>query len=149
MAIFGPTSVKEGRIDRTEIANIVKSAPQLLDTLEDVCHPYVNNEILRHFRLASQHGGYALFVVEIPLLFESRYPMWQWFQKTVAVISDREQAIERYVHAGGTMEQFLFRESRQMAPEEKRAKANFTIFNNGSIQELELQARKLFEQLTT
>lgn len=147
--LFGNKVIEGRSISRAKIAEIVASEPKLLTELEEICHPYVNQEIQRHYRKAAYTGTYRLFIAEIPLLFESRYPLWQWFDAIVVVIADRILSKERYMHSGGTAKQFDFREARQMPPLEKMQHAHFTITNNGSLEELKTNAKELFEYLNT
>jgi len=145
--LFGTEIFEEGSINRARIAEIVAMNPKLLTELEEICHPYVNQEIRKHYQKACRKGNYCVFVAEVPLLFESRFPLWQWFDATIVVVSDRAIAKERYVQGGGTSEQFDFRESRQMPPLKKAQLANYTIVNNGSLEELQNNARLLFDHL--
>ena len=146
-SLFGNRVFEGSSINRAHIAKIVASEPKLLTDLEEICHPYVNREIHRHYREASRKGGYPLFVAEIPLLFESRFPLWQWFDAIVVVVSERTMAKERYKQSGGTSEQFDFREARQMSPLKKIQRADYTVVNNGSLEELKNNAKKIFDSL--
>ena len=145
--LFGDRVFDGSLINRAKIAEIVAAEPKLLTKLEEICHPYVNREIQRHYRNACRKGRYLLFVAEVPLLFESRFPLWQWFDAVVVVTSDRTIAKQRYVYTGGTREQFDFREARQMPSLEKIQRAQYTLVNNGTLEELETNAKMLFESL--
>lgn len=145
--LFGDTIFSGPSIDRKLLADRVIEEPKLLTELENICHPYVNREIRRHFRIASRGGVYSMFVAEVPLLFESRFPLYSWFDATIAIICDRESAKDRYLKGGGAEEQFDFRSARQLAGAEKVRRAQYTLINNGTCTDLERNARKLFEQL--
>jgi dephospho-CoA kinase len=148
VGLFGSRILDGTVINRSRVAEIVVAEPKLLTELEGICHPYVNEEIQRHFSRACRQGICCLFVAEIPLLFESPFPLWQWFDVIVTVVAERIQAKERYARAGGTSEQFDFRESRQMSPLLKMQRANYTITNSGCIEELRSEARTIFESIT-
>jgi dephospho-CoA kinase len=148
-SLFGNKVFEGNSINRTLIAKVVASEPNLLTELEEICHPYVNREIHRHYREASRTRRYSLFVAEIPLLFESRFPLWQWFDAIVVVVSERKIAKERYKQSSGTSEQFDFREARQMPPLKKMQRANYIIVNNESLEELKNNAKKIFDSLKT
>jgi len=147
--LFGSEVFEGGSINRVRMAEIVASEPKLLTELEGICHPYVNREIQRQYRAACRKGTFVLFVAEVPLLFESRFPLWQWFDAVVVVTSDRAIAKERYIRSGGTREQFDFREARQMPPGKKMELATYTLVNNGSLEELTTNAKALFDSLLT
>jgi dephospho-CoA kinase len=146
--LFGDKILVGSVLDRRRIANEVAKAPALLERLEAICHPYVNTEVRRQYGNACKGGKSPLFVAEMPLLFESRWPMCSWFDVTVAVVSDRAVARDRYVRSGGTGEQFDFREARQRPPIEKIRRADYTIVNNESLSNLKAEAQKLFCILT-
>ena len=146
--IFGDRVFVGSMVDRSVIADEVAKDPSLLEKLEGVCHPYVNEEVRRLYRDVCAGGSYPLFVAEVPLLFESRWPINSWFDVTVAVVSDRALARDRYVQSGGTGKQFDFREARQMPSEEKRRRSTYTIVNNKDLSNLKAEARKLFCLLT-
>lgn len=145
VSLFGEKVITEGTINRTLIAEAVRANPQLLDRLETICHPYINEEILREYQEASQEKPDGLFVVEIPLLFESRFPLTAWFDSIIGVIADEKKAKERYVRRGGTEEQFLFRRARQLKTEELMRKADYVLFNNGTIKELTSEAKNCMD----
>ena len=146
--LFGNRVLVGSIIDRSAIADEVVKRPELLSELEAVCHPYVNAEVQRLYCDACKEWKGSLFVAEIPLLFESRWPMSSWFDVTVAVISDRAAARDRYVRSEGTGEQFDFREARQMPPEEKSRRSTYTIVNDKNLSDLKAEARRLFSILT-
>ena len=82
-------------------------------------------------------------VVEVPLLFESG--MEGVFDKTVAVIADEDVRAER---AGARGHEGLEgRTSAQLSQHEKSQRADFTIRNDGTLQELEEKLSELLDSL--
>jgi dephospho-CoA kinase len=146
--LFGDKILVGSVIDRRAVAGEVAKNPVLFDKLEALCHPYVNAKVRQCYRDACKKGSYSFFAAEIPLLFESRWPMGSWFDVTVAVVSDRALARGRYVRSGGIGEQFDIREARQMPPEEKCRRSTYTIVNNEDLSDLKAEAQKLFCILT-
>jgi dephospho-CoA kinase len=71
-------------------------------------------------------------VVEVPLLFESG--MEVVFDATIAVVAD-EELRERRAGARGHAA-VAEREGRQLSQQEKSDKADFTVRNDGSLDEL-------------
>ena len=146
--LFGDKILVGSEIDRGRVADEIVKTPTLLDQLVAICHPYVNTEVKRQYRDACKRGENSLFVAEMPLLFESRWPMGPWFDVTIAVVSDRAVSKDRYVRSGGMGEQFDFREARQMSQEDKKRRADYTLVNNKSLSDLKAEAQKLFCILT-
>jgi dephospho-CoA kinase len=145
-SLFGERILKAHMIDRQRLAEAAFSNPQLLEKLEDICHPYVNEAIKAEYEKACK-GDFAFFAAEVPLLFESRFSLAPWFDATIAVTAEKEIAIKRHLKKGLKQDQFAKCNSRQQSSQLKREKATYTIDNNGSLEELEQNAKKLFLEL--
>lgn len=145
--LLGSSILVNGKIDRSKTAEIVFLNPRLLNSLENLLHPPVYKEIEKQFHDCQQQPDPPpLFVAEIPLLFESGGE--RYFDKTVAVIADRELCQERYrMESGHEREDFNRRMARQMLPEEKGKRADFIIVNNNTLNELKQKSKNLFDQL--
>lgn len=131
----------DGHLDRGRIAGIVFEDPDELTWLESVLHPRVGARVGQW--KDGLEPGLAVAVVEVPLLFEGR--MHEIFDATIAVIADDEVRTDR-ASARGTV-QLEGRHSRQLPQDEKAALATFVVHNNGHIDELEAELRKLYPQL--
>ena len=129
-----------GVISRQKIAEIVFRDPKKLHELEQILHPEILKRIESEYELALRAGGYTLFVVEMPLLFEIGAE--SFYDVTIAVITEEPLAKKRFG------EEYDRRMRRQWAPEKKAEKANYTIKNNGSLKDLEIQVKKLNATLT-
>jgi dephospho-CoA kinase len=148
ISLLGEKIVINSCIDRAEIARIVFSHPELLEQLEDICHPYVNETIKELYNQACcQQRRYIFFVAEIPLLYESRYPISDWFNMKIAVISDTEIAAKRYQKGAKSLEQFLARKKKQLSSEDQKKFSDYIITNNGSIEELKLKSKEFFKAI--
>jgi dephospho-CoA kinase len=138
---WGAGVASEGRIDRTRVGEIVFADPEELSWLEAQIHPLVGERIGAW--LASLPAATEIAVVEVPLLFESG--MDGVFDTTVAVIASdpvRRQRAEARGHA--LVDE---REARQLDQETKAARAEHTIANEGSLEDLERQLSALIEKL--
>jgi len=147
--IFGDDVVEGERIVRSRLAQKIVRAPDLLTKLEAICHPYVNDEIQKIYRTICYETKYSLFVAEIPLLFESKFPLWPWFDVTIIVICDEKKARKRYIDKKDNEEFFSFLSSRLLPTEEKTKRATYTIENNDSLIDLESSSKRIFEKIIT
>lgn len=134
--LLGSEVCLEGKIDRAKVAAKVFNQPDLLKSLEKIIHPAVQNEINNHFQRITRKNEYSLFVVEIPLLFEAGFE--KDYDMTVAVLSD----VKRYQNG------YELRMKRQMTPQEKAERADYTIENNGTLEELFQKVKHLYNQIT-
>ena len=120
-----PGTVKQGVVDRTELAKRVVGNPQAIVTLETIVHPLVRADadaFLRRHRAADA----ALAVLDIPLLFETGGI--DRVDKIVVVTAPAEVQRQRVLSRPGmTEEKFEAILARQTPDAEKRNRADFII----------------------
>ena len=146
VSLLGPSVLVQGQLDRKAIAKKVFSHKETRKSLESILHPLVFYELALRYNTVKDDPRYSLFVVEIPLLYETNNE--GLFDCVVAVVADQKTCQERFVHAHKqTAEDFFYRSCAQIAPEEKAKKAHFVLYNNGSIEELQLAVIKLAKTL--
>jgi dephospho-CoA kinase len=138
---WGPAVISEGRIDRGRVGEIVFADPEELGWLEAQIHPLVGERIGAW--LASLPTATEIAVVEVPLLFESG--MEGVFDTTVAVVAADPIRRERAEVRGQALVDE--REARQLDQEAKAARAEHTVANEGSLEDLERQLSALIEKL--
>jgi dephospho-CoA kinase len=138
---WGPEVAPEGRVDRNRIGEIVFADPEQLTWLEGQIHPLVGERI-GGWLLALQPET-EIAVIEVPLLFESG--MEQAFDTTVAIVTADEVRRERAAARGHALVDE--REARQLAQDEKAERAEHTVANDGSVEDLEQALSALIERL--
>jgi dephospho-CoA kinase len=138
---WGEDVAPEGRIDRTKVGKIVFSDPDELRWLEGQIHPLVGERIGSW--LAALPADVDVAVVEVPLLFEGE--MAPVFDTTVAVIAPDEVRRARAEARGHAL--VGEREARQLAQEEKAARAEHVIENDGTLEDLERRLSALIAKL--
>jgi dephospho-CoA kinase len=138
---WGPDVVRDGRVDRARIGEIVFADPEQLTWLEQQIHPLVGERIGGWLRALPAETEIA--VIEVPLLFESE--MEKVFDTTVAVVTADEVRRARAQARGHAL--VGEREARQLTQEEKAARAEHTIGNDGSVEDLERALSALIEKL--
>jgi dephospho-CoA kinase len=128
---WGPEIAPGGRADRTKIGERVFADPDELKWLETQIHPLVGERLGAW--ITSLSGDVEIAVVEVPLLFETE--MEGVFDTTVAVVTSDEVRRARAEARGHAM--VGEREARQLAQEEKAARAEHVVENNGTVEDLE------------
>src|SRR3954447_23855695 len=128
---WGPEVAPDGRVDRSKIGEVVFADPEQLKWLEAQIHPLVGERIGSW--LASLGAEVEIAVVEVPLLFESE--MEPVFDTTIAVVTPDEVRRARAEARGHAL--VGEREARQLAQDEKAARAEHVIENDGTIVDLE------------
>ena len=138
---WGQEIAPGGRIDRGRVGEIVFSDPEELTWLEAQIHPLVGERIGTW--LASLPAGTGFAVVEVPLLFETE--MEGLFDATVAVVASDEVRRARAEARGHAL--VGERDARQLAQDEKAARADHVVRNDGSVEDLERRLSALLDKL--
>jgi len=125
-------------IDRKALGREVFGDAGALRDLEEILHPLVRDETDRRIEAASDA---EMFVVEIPLLFETGRD--GDFDYTVAVLVPEERR-RAWVGERGVDDAALQAiESRQYAGEDKAGRADLVVQNDGDLDRLREQAEDI------
>lgn len=137
VTLLGSDVYVDGSLSRKKIAEKVFSCKENLLSLENILHPKVFHEIDQLYITAQTNSDYDLFVAEVPLLYETKSE--NKFDAVVVVAAPFPKCLERSSH----IEYFREKLRRQMSLSKKIRKTPFVVYNNGSIEELETQVKKL------
>ena len=135
----------DGGLDRGAIAARVFDSPADREWLEGLLWPRVGQRVVE-FRteVEAQYPPPPAAVVEVPLLFEAE--MQEAFDHTVAVVAAEESRAER---AGGRGHEAVEgRAGRQLSQAEKSQRADFTVRNDGTVDELKAEFAKLLVRIS-
>jgi dephospho-CoA kinase len=138
---WGADVAPGGSVDRSRVGEIVFADPDQLTWLEQQIHPLVGERIGAW--LVGLPTEAEVAVIEVPLLFESG--MEGVFDTTVAVVTEDEVRRERAAARGHALVDE--REARQLAQEEKAARAEHVVANDGSFEDLEEALSALIARL--
>jgi dephospho-CoA kinase len=124
-------------IDRKALGREVFGDAEALRDLEEILHPLVRSETNRRIESSTAE----LFVVEIPLLFETGRD--RDFDYTVAVTVPEER--RRLWSEQRGMDEAALRalEERQLSGEEKARRADLVVQNDGDLDKLRERANEL------
>jgi dephospho-CoA kinase len=141
---WGDEVIAGDEVDRAAVANIVFERPAELAWLEGELFPRVGmRTVAWRAELERRDPPPEVAVVEVPLLFEAGRE--GFFDATIAVVADEGLREERAAARGH--EGVAGREGRQLGQEEKAARADFVIRNDGSLAELEGTVGAVLDQL--
>jgi dephospho-CoA kinase len=143
---FGPEILTEGgELDRQAVADIVFNDADALAALNAIVHPAVGAELVRRLEDAAGRGG--VLILDVPLLVESgRDDM----VGTIVIDTDPDIAIDRLIeHRGFTEADARARMARQASRDDRLAKADFVITNDGSPADLEEQVDACWAWIST
>ena len=132
-ARLGDGVVRDGRLDRSAIAERVFGDDGARSWLEAQLWPRVGERVATWRNgLESADPPPRAAVVEVPLLFESG--MDGVFDRTIAVVADEGLRSSRAGARNHTAVEE--RTGRQLSQDQKAEKADFTVRNDGSLEEL-------------
>jgi dephospho-CoA kinase len=138
---WGQEVAPGGEVDRARVGAIVFEEPRELRWLESILHPLVGERVAGW--RAELPDDAPLAVVEVPLLFETE--MQAAFDATVAIVADDATRLTRSGDRG--TELFEQRSARQLTQEEKAARADHVVQNDGSREDLKRTIERLIPQL--
>jgi len=138
---FGPDVVGEGGIDRRKLAERV-----FLEGRAEELTEILAEDIIRELQVRVEKAPPGPVVVDAPLLFE--YRMEDAFDVLVLVTAPREVLIRRLMErAGYSRELAEAILNSQIPDEEKRDRVDFVIVNDGNLEDLEREARRVWEAM--
>jgi dephospho-CoA kinase len=146
VAEFGRELLTEDEeLDRPAMAKVVFGDEQARRRLEAIVHPLVHREIAR---LEAEAPEGAIVVHDLPLLAESGRA--GSFDAVIVVDAPEELQFARMLRdRGWTPEDAESRLAAQATREERRAVATHVIENDGSLDELRAQVRKVYAEILT
>lgn len=142
-AAFGETILTSaGTLDRARLAEIVFNRPDMKQQLEIIIHPRVREQI-KAFKEAHKNEPYIIVV--IPLLLESGQR--DLVDRVLVVNAAETVRIQRVLARDGRREEQIRSIMRNQADDaQRRAAANDSIDNSGSLDDLMISVRKLHQQ---
>jgi dephospho-CoA kinase len=133
-----------GLVDRTKVAERVFGDEEARLWLEGVLWPRVGERVARwRAGLEEAEDPPRAAVVEVPLLFESG--MEPVFDATIAVVAAEPLREERAAERGHAS--VAERTGRQLSQDEKARRADFTVRNDGSLEELSAALSQVLARL--
>jgi len=150
--LLGKEIITDGTIDRKKVADIVFQSSEKLQKLEQLTHPLVRQVIQQVYEQICEkiqrEGAPSLFVVEMPLLFETEAPFLSWYDATIAVTCDEAIAMKRFSEKTGyDKQEYLRRMNRQLPQATKAEYCTYQVDNSGTIEKLKQRATELYYKL--
>jgi len=138
----------DGMLDRQQIGKRIFGNQSLQNKINQIVHPPVIEYIERELDKQIANPARSLIVVEAALIYEARIE--SMFDYTVVVDADAENRIVRLMKRDGrNREEILKRFQAQLSQGSKISKADFVIYNSGSLQSLKPQCEFMFKLFST
>ena len=134
------------KIDKAKLAKIAFQDEDHQQRLNIIIHPYVFTEIDSTFDKVLKGGTHEIFVVDAALIYESG--AYTHMDYVIVVTTHLKIRTERVMsHGRLTRDEFLQRLELQWPDEDKVHMADFIIHNNGTIDQLEVESKKIYNRL--
>jgi dephospho-CoA kinase len=144
VARLGGEVARDGRLDRALIAERVFGDEDARSWLEAELWPRVGRRVIEwRQEVEALDPSPPAAVVEVPLLFESE--MEAVFDATIAVVADEEVRAERAGARGHAA--VSERTGRQLSQDEKAQRADYSVRNDGTLDELRETLSRLLATL--
>ncbi|MBR6098355.1 dephospho-CoA kinase [bacterium] len=132
-----------GEISRDKLGKLIFANPDLKLKLEGMSHPKIAEQILSFFEKNKEE---KLVFVGIPLVFETK--MEYLFNKILLIYTDDTIRKQRLIERSGYSEEYAEVRMRcQLSQDAKRDLADYSIVNNKSKKDLELEVYKFLESV--
>lgn len=139
---FGSNLLKDNKIDRKLLADLVFNHPEKLKILNAIIHPLVK----KHFdEWVQEHTAFPFVIKEAAILFESG--SFKYCDKIITVTAPEEVKIERVIKRDRTTRAaVLDRIKNQWTDAQRIEKSDFVIVNQNE-EETRLQFQKTLKKL--
>lgn len=138
---FGEGVLSGDRINRRELGKRVFTSKVDLEKLYKIIGKGILEEMLK---ILSSLREDEILAMEVPLLYE--YSLENLFDVVVFVKADRELRFKRFKEKTGYEDKIIEKIFELQLPDEiKEMRANYTIENNGTKEELKKKAKAVFD----
>jgi len=136
-----------GDLDRARLGRTVFADPEARQKLEQILHPLIRSLLRAQIEAAQRDlGPDPLIVVEIPLLYEGG--LETWFDQVIVVTAPRALQIDRLRTRNGLdAAEASRRIAAQWPLEDKVARADHVLVNDGSLPQLEAAVKNIWPLL--
>jgi dephospho-CoA kinase len=142
---FGEEFVREGRIDRQKLGDLVFRDANARARLNAIVHPLVRAWMAERTAEAVERGA-DIVIQDVPLLFENN--LQGLYSSTVLVYAPPATQLARLVEDRGVSQDRANRMlASQMSIDEKRSLADFVIDNEASMDDTRRQVEEVWTSL--
>lgn len=149
VAHFGNEVIREDKtLDRKRLSAIVFRDPAKRRALEGMTHPRILTAFGRRLAEIASKDRHAIVQAVVPLLYETH--LESLFHRILVVYVPPEVQIERLMRRDGILREEAERILKAQIPiDVKAARADFVIYNKGSLDETRMAVKALWHTLTT
>ena len=137
---FGSEILQDGLLNRAKLREIIFANSVEKKWLEELLHPRINSSLSSALKVS--HSEYSILVS--PLLLETN--QLEYCSRILIIDSEEEKQIKRTVLRDNvSKDQVVSIMGSQMTRNQRLAKADDVLFNNGDLKELKIKVREFHE----
>lgn len=137
-----------GNVDRRKVSAIVFADPEQRRTLEALVQPWIGERLREQIAAAQRDPTVQFVVLDAAVMLEAGWE--SACDLLVFVHAPRQIRLARVAEQRGwSAEELARREQAQLTEVEKADRADFTLDNSGTLEQLEPQLDRLLEKLNT
>lgn len=137
---------ESGQVQRSRLADIVFADANERRALETLVFPWIERRIQEEVKKAERDPRVTLIVLDAAILLETGWG--RVCDRLVFVKAPREQRLARLASSRGwTAKEVEAREAAQLPVDEKRARADVVIDNEGDLERTRSQVERLAQEL--
>jgi len=141
--LFGSKYIKDNKVDRKELGNLIFNNKVEKQKLEQFIHPLIKEQIIKDARIFEEQQ--KPYFIDIPLFFENRnYDI----KNSVVVYTPKDIQLSRLMDRDhSTKIEAQSRINNQMDIEEKKKLATFIIDNSLNLKHLQQEVERIKKEL--
>ena len=152
VAAFGAKILDDnGHINRAKLAAEVFAQPDNLKTLEAISHPAINAELEKRLQTLAECEHVEVVILDMAVLAESslgQLSTGKIYSQVVVVETSYDLRIARLLQRGLSEQEAKNRMAKQASDSQRRLLADYMIFNDGTVADLEAEVDRVWQQLT-
>jgi len=138
---------RDGKLNRKALARIVFDDNNKTQLLNAIIHPHMVSRIIEKIERAKDSGRYKLIVVDAALIFEAN--LEKMFDYVIVIFAKMQTRIQRIKERDKMPQKEIMKRIRRQLPLEDKVKwADFVVRNDGNLEDLNEEAKKIFKILT-
>ena len=136
-----PDALIKGKLSRALLKEIVFNDKQKLAILNSITHKYIKEETIKE--IEKQNG---VAVVVVPLMFESGFD--KLCDCIVSISANKSERINRIINRDNISKELAENIiNSQLSDEERKAKSDYVVENNSSIEDLTNQVNQVLKTI--
>ena len=142
---FGADILNGSVIDKQKLAQKAFSSPENLQKLTDITHPFIINKILSDADNYIKNGNNIVIVDGAVII---GHDFEKYCDKFIVILCDKERQYERLIKRDGiSLQQAQNRIAKQTKLEILLSKADYLVYNNTTLEELNNQGEYVIKSL--